>query len=79
MAEIEAAVFGIKYMAGVTNTADGIMTMHEVIKQEGRGDNAAIPIAIVITDGMSNVDEQRTIPEALSARNDGIQMFAVGM
>jgi len=79
MAEIEAAVFGIKYMAGVTNTADGINTMHRVIKEEGRGANVAIPIAIVVTDGQSNVDETRTIPEAQSARDDGIQMFAVGM
>ena len=79
MAEIEAAVFGITYMAGVTNTADGIKKMHEVVNQEGRGANVAIPIAIVITDGMSNVDEARTIPEAKSARDDGIQMFAVGM
>ena len=79
MAEIEAAVFGIKYMADMTNTADGIKKMHEVIKQEGRGANVAIPIAIIITDGTSNIDEARTIPEAQSARDDGIQMFAVGM
>ena len=81
LAEIETAVFEIKYMAGGTNTGDGIKKMHEVIKKEGRGANVAIPIAIIITDGVTNIiiDATRTIPEAQSARDDGIQLFAVGM
>ncbi|KAI0236837.1 hypothetical protein LSAT2_012606, partial [Lamellibrachia satsuma] len=79
MADIEPIVFGIEYLAGVTNTADGIKRMHEVLKDGGRGADKATPIAIVITDGVSNVDESRTIPEAKLAQDDGIQMFAVAI
>ena len=76
--DIEPIVFNLEYMAGVTNTADGIMVMHQMLKAEGRGPNIATPIGVVITDGVSNVDESRTIPEAKAAQDDGIQMFAIG-
>lgn len=79
IADIEAAVFGIEYMAGVTNTADGIKKMHEIMKEEGRGIDVATPIAIIVTDGMSNVDKTRTPLEAQSAKDDRIQMFTIGM
>jgi len=76
--DIEPIVFNLEYMAGVTNTADGIMVMHQILKDQGRGSNIATPIGVVITDGVSNVDESRTILEAKAARDDGIQMFAIG-
>ena len=78
MDEIGPIVFNLEYMAGVTNTADGIMVMHQILKDHGRGADVATPIGVVITDGASNVDESRTIPEAKSAQDDGIQMFVVG-
>ncbi|KAI0208075.1 hypothetical protein LSAT2_007248 [Lamellibrachia satsuma] len=79
MDEIEPIVFNLEYMAGVTNTADGIMVMHQILKDQGRGADVATPIGVVITDGASNVDKTRTIPEAKSAQDDGIQMFAVAI
>ena len=78
MDEIEPIVFNLGYMAGVTNTADGIMVMHQILKDQGRGADVATPIGVVITDGASNVDNSRTVPEAKSAQDDGIQMFAIG-
>ena len=45
----------------------------------GRGADKATPTAIVVTDGNSNIDPDRTIIEALEAQADGIQIFAVGM
>ena len=78
MAEIEPIVFNLEYMAGVTNTADGIMVGRQLIAAEGRGANIAQPIMCVITDGASNVDEDRTIPEADLAKAAGIQVFAIG-
>ncbi|KAK2151819.1 hypothetical protein NP493_2565g00008 [Ridgeia piscesae] len=77
--DIEPIVFNLEYMAGVTNTADGIMVMHQILKDQGRGSNIATPIGVVITDGVSNVDESRTILEAKAARDDGIQMFAIAI
>ncbi|KAK2181974.1 hypothetical protein NP493_373g02048 [Ridgeia piscesae] len=77
--DLEPVVFNLEYMAGVTNTADGIMVMHQMLKDQGRGSDIATPIGVVITDGVSNVDESRTIPEADLAKADGIQMFAVAI
>ena len=77
--DIEPVLLKLVYMAGVTNTADGIKVMHEIIKAQGRDAEKATPTAIVVTDGKSNVDPHRTIIEAQRARADGIPMFAVGM
>ena len=78
MDEIEPIVLNLEYMAGVTNTADGIMVMHQILKDQRRDANVATPIGVVITDGAFNIDKERTIPEAKSAQNDGIQMFSIG-
>ncbi|KAI0236841.1 hypothetical protein LSAT2_012610 [Lamellibrachia satsuma] len=79
MAVIEPIVFNLKYMAGITNTADGIKKMREVIASEGRGPNIATPIGIVITDGKSNVDAARTLVEANGAKAEDIVMFSVAI
>ena len=34
---------------------------------------------ILLTDGVSNIDQSRTVPEALAAKNRGITIFAVGI
>lgn len=45
-----------------------------------RGDRANVPnIAIVLTDGESNRDQQRVRPEAAAARAAGISMFVIGI
>ena len=35
-------------------------------------------IAIVLTDGVSNIDKTRTIPEAEQAKAENIQLFVIG-
>ena len=78
MSDMEDVVFDLKYMAGVTNTADAIKAMHEQIKSEGRDPEIATPIAVIITDGVPTIDAPRTQPEATSAKEDGIEIFVVG-
>ena len=78
MAAIEPVVFNLEYMAGVTNTADGIKKMREVIASEGPDPNMATPIGVVITDGASNVDKPRTLVEANGVKAEDIIMFSVG-
>merc|ERR1711893_403018 len=34
---------------------------------------------VVLTDGVSNIEQDRTIPEALAAKNRGITVFSVGI
>jgi len=47
---------------------------------EAKGDRPdASNIIIVITDGDSNVNSGRTIPEANEARNAGIRVFVLGI
>ena len=48
--------------------------------REIRGDRAWAPnIALVITDGESNVQEQQTIPKANQAKRNGVRIIAVGV
>ena len=44
------------------------------------GDRPGVPnVAIVITDGVSNINSRRTIPEAEQARAAGIHIYAIGI
>ena len=36
-------------------------------------------ICIVVTDGVSNINSRRTIPEAEQARAEGIHIYAIGI
>ena len=47
---------------------------------EANGDRPGVPnVAIVITDGISNLNSERTIPEALRAQARGIHIFVIGI
>ena len=44
------------------------------------GDRPDVPnVAIVLTDGVSNLNSERTIPEAVKARAANIHMFIIGI
>uniref|UniRef100_K1R289 Collagen alpha-3(VI) chain n=1 Tax=Magallana gigas TaxID=29159 RepID=K1R289_MAGGI len=74
------AVNAIPWRYGSTNTADGLQTMHEELFNEANGDRPGVPnICIIMTDGVSNINYQRTIPEAEKARAKGIHIYAVGI
>jgi Mg-chelatase subunit ChlD len=78
--ELFNAVDNIPWRYGSTNTADALLTMHETMFTEGNGDRKDAPnICIVITDGVSNVNFVRTLPEAEEARKKGIHIYAVGI
>ena len=70
-------VFSLRYLAGVTNTADAIAAMVEMFNG-GRQLFETKRIAFVITDGASNVDHNRTIPEAETAKASDIRIYSVG-
>ena len=79
-----AAVRGIQYVGGSTNTASGILRMKDfVFDQSGRGlrgDRTNVSnVAIVITDGGSNIDSHKTIPYAVEAKDMDIQMLVIGI
>ncbi|XP_063436580.1 fibropellin-1-like [Mytilus trossulus] len=77
--DIQNAVDGINYSGGTTNTADAIKTMASDMF-DTTADRADAPnIGIIITDGKSNVDSGRTIPETQAARGKGIHIYSIGI
>ena len=65
---------------GTTNTSGGLREMSKNQYSASNGDRADVRnIAIVITDGVSNRDDHRTIDDAESARLAGIFIYVVGV
>ena len=74
------AIDYIPYRYGSTNTADALNTMRTQMYTAANGDRPGVPnVAIVITDGVSNINSRRTIPEAEQARAEGIHIYAIGI
>lgn len=79
-ADIIDAVSRIPYEYGQTNTASALELMRTQMFSSINGDRAGVPnVAIVITDGESTIDKDKTVPEANRARQQGIQIFAIGI
>ena len=78
--DIIAAIDAIPYRYGSTNTADGLKTMRTQMYTAANGDRKDVPnVVIILTDGVSNINSRRTIPEAEQARAEGIHIYAVGI
>ena len=74
------AIDDIPYRYGSTNTADALNAMRTQMFTAANGDRPGVPnVAIVITDGVSNINSRRTIPEAEQARAAGIHIYAIGI
>ena len=78
--DIYTAIDNILWRYGSTNTADALQTMHETMFSAIHGDRANVPnIAIIITDGVSNINSQRTISESTNAKGKNIHIYAIGI
>jgi len=65
---------------GKTNTQDALRLTYESVFLSRRGDRSAVRnVAIVVSDGNSNIYPDRTIPEADTARQRGVELFAVAV
>ena len=63
-----------------THTSSALRTMREDMFTNSNGDrNGVDNVAIVITDGRSNIQEDNTIPEAELAKNEDIRVMTVGV
>ncbi|XP_061187015.1 collagen alpha-1(XII) chain-like [Saccostrea echinata] len=79
-AELIDAIDKVPWRYGSTNTADGLKTMHEEMFSKANGDRPGVQnICIIMTDGVSNINYERTIPEAKKARQKGIHIYAIGI
>jgi Mg-chelatase subunit ChlD len=79
-ADVYKAIDAMPYRFGSTNTADALRAMRTQMFTVGNGDRPDVDnIAVVVTDGISNINARRTIPEAEQARSDGIHIYAIGI
>lgn len=79
-ADVYNAIDDMPYRHGSTNTADALNTMRTQMFTQANGDRPNVSnICIVVTDGVSNINSRRTIPEAEQARADGIHIYAIGI
>ena len=78
--DVLGAISNVTYEYGATHTASALRTMHSAMFTPVNGERPEVPdVAIVITDGQSNVNQLQTLPEARIAKHRGITIFAVGI
>ena len=78
-ADVKKAIDKMEYLGGGTNTADAIYLMRSTIFRKINGDRPDIQnIGIIITDGESTYNNDRTASEASAAKKQNISIFAVG-
>lgn len=78
--DIFNAIESITYIPGSTNTADAIQTMNIDMFTADNGDRRNVRnIAIILTDGVSNINSRRTLSEAEEAKKSGILIYALGI
>ncbi|KAK3085716.1 hypothetical protein FSP39_007747 [Pinctada imbricata] len=66
--------------SGLTNMADALSAVRTAMFIPENGDRPdANNIAILITDGYSNIKDRRTIPEADLTRKDNIEVYTIGI
>lgn len=79
-ADIFKALDKIRYRYGNTNTAGALHTMRTRMFASSKGDREnSVDVAILMTDGVSNINTNRITIEAKAARDRGIQVYAIGI
>lgn len=74
------AVDEIPYRYGSTNTADSLKVLRSQMFTSHNGDRPNVRnVAIIVTDGVSNINGRRTVPEAEMVRSAGIYVYAIGI
>lgn len=70
----------IQYEYGNTNTAKALRTVREEMFTRQYGDREGVRnIAVVVTDGISNIENRRLPYEAEQTHNAGIRVIAIGV
>ena len=78
--QVKRAILTTPYRYGDTYTADALQLLREYFFTEFRGAREDVPdYAIMITDGVSNLRNGRTIPEAHRVQDEGIHIFSIGI
>ena len=74
------AILRTRYPGANTNTSGGLYVARTQLFNVNNGDRPNVPnLAIVITDGKSTFDSDRTLPIAADLRAAGVQMVSIGI
>merc|ERR1712038_1144374 len=77
---MQSAILNMGYVGSYTNTSGGIRTANFEQFIASRGDRAGVQnIAIILTDGVPNLDVDLTIPDAEALAAAGTTVYAVGI
>ena len=78
--DMVSKITSTRYLGSYTNTFEGLQFAHNTQFTVEHGDRPdASNIAIVITDGQSNIDEEQTVPAAEAMHADDIQVISIGV
>ena len=78
--EVLNAIAFDKNSSDGTHTSSALRIMREQMFKARKGDRTGVDnVALVLTDGRSNIQNSNTIPEADLAKDDDIHMMAVGV
>ena len=78
--DASAAILNSQYPGANTNTSGGIYRARADLFNVRNGDRPNVPnLAIIITDGKSTFDHEKTIPYAKDLRKDGVQVVSIGV
>ena len=78
--DVFKSIRAIPYILGSTNTADALQTLRTEMFNPANGDRPGVPnVAVIITDGVSNLNSERTIQEAMLTHSVGIHVFVIGI
>lgn len=73
-------IMNLNYVGTNTNTSGALRYMREEVFSPRRGERSGVNnIGFLITDGLSNVDDELTAYEAREVKNAGIRLFALGI
>ena len=76
---VKKGILSAPYRYGDTYTSEALRITRQYLFNDYWGDRPDVQnFAIVITDGISNIRNWRTIPEAHETRDAGIHMFSIG-
>ena len=74
------AVNNVGFIGSYTNTSGGIRTANFEQFISARGDRPdADNIAIILTDGVPNLDVEQTVPDAEALQAAGVTVYAIGV
>jgi len=78
--DVVEAIRRVPYLGNWTHTEDALRLVWDTLFQRQNGDRAGVPnVAVVVSDGNSNVFPELTPVQAAVCRMNGIRMVAVGL